>query len=204
MATHDGLSAQKRLFFGSIVVLLTYLVAESIGFLVVSIQQRKLFSWTVARVERDRILGETESHLASSSRVVHPYLGYVFRPPEILQLNHLGERLRDPVSEFGFPYTSQSPVQKRTSERIIIGILGGSVAANFFDIGRQRFEVDLRQAGIFRDRELLFVNLAMGGYKQPQQLLVVSYLLALGAEFDVIINIDGFNEVALHEAENAA
>ena len=31
----------------------------------------------------------------------------------------------------------------------------------------------------------------------------MSYLLTLGAEFDILINIDGFNEVALHEAENA-
>lgn len=203
MPTHDGLSTQKRFFFGSIVLLLTILAAEALAFLMISIQRRESFSWKAAGAERDRILNEAENLLESSSQVIHPYLGYVFRPPEIMQLDHFGQRRRDPVSEFGFPYTSQRPVQKRTSERIIIGILGGSVAANFFDIGRHQFEVDLRQAGIFRDRELLFVNLAMGGYKQPQQLLVVSYLLALGAEFDVLINIDGFNEVALHEANNA-
>jgi hypothetical protein len=37
----------------------------------------------------------------------------------------------------------------------------------------------------------------LGGYKQPQQLLILNYILSLGQEFDFVINIDGFNEVAL-------
>jgi len=35
------------------------------------------------------------------------------------------------------------------------------------------------------------------GYKQPQQLLVLSYFLSIGQPFDMVMNIDGFNEVAL-------
>ena len=35
------------------------------------------------------------------------------------------------------------------------------------------------------------------GYKQPQQLLVLSYFLSIGQTFDLVVNIDGFNEVAL-------
>jgi hypothetical protein len=45
--------------------------------------------------------------------------------------------------------------------------------------------------------------LAAGGYKQPQQLIVLAYLLSLGAEFDLLVNLDGFNEAALPLAENA-
>jgi len=33
--------------------------------------------------------------------------------------------------------------------------------------------------------------------------MALNWLLALGGEFDVVLEIDGFNEVALHEAENA-
>ncbi|MGH0028671.1 MAG: hypothetical protein ACQGVC_02685, partial [Myxococcota bacterium] len=40
-------------------------------------------------------------------------------------------------------------------------------------------------------------------YKQPQQLLTIAWLLTLGAHFDAIVALDGFNEVALHGAENA-
>ena len=37
----------------------------------------------------------------------------------------------------------------------------------------------------------------MPGYHQPQQVILLSYLLAQGGEFDVFVNIDGFNEIAV-------
>ena len=75
---------------------------------------------------------------------------------------------------------------------------------NFSQTGIPFLRDALHRSPRFADRDLVFVRLAMGGYKQPQQLLTVTYLLSLGAEFDYVIAIDGFNEVALHEAENAA
>jgi hypothetical protein len=41
------------------------------------------------------------------------------------------------------------------------------------------------------------VGLAFSGHKQPQQSMAVNYVLALGGEFDLLINLDGFNEIAL-------
>lgn len=41
------------------------------------------------------------------------------------------------------------------------------------------------------------LNLGQGGWKQPQQLLALNYFLSLGQRFDVIVNLDGFNEIAL-------
>jgi hypothetical protein len=38
---------------------------------------------------------------------------------------------------------------------------------------------------------------AGGSYKQPQQLLELNYFTSLGQDFDLVINIDGFNETAL-------
>lgn len=46
------------------------------------------------------------------------------------------------------------------------------------------------------------MNFTLGGYKQPQQMLCLAYLLSLGYHFDIVVNIDGFNEVALPTAEN--
>jgi hypothetical protein len=43
---------------------------------------------------------------------------------------------------------------------------------------------------------------AHGGYKQPQQLMTLAWLLARGAAPDVVINLDGFNEVTLPRLEN--
>ena len=82
--------------------------------------------------------------------------------------------------------------------------MGGSVACLFALNGTRRLEVELAKDTRFAHKELVFVNLALGGYKQPQQLMTLAYLLSLGAEFDLILNIDGFNEVALDEFENGA
>jgi hypothetical protein len=43
---------------------------------------------------------------------------------------------------------------------------------------------------------------SLGGYKQPQQALALMFLLSIGAKFDIVINIDGYNEVALPYFEN--
>ncbi len=45
-------------------------------------------------------------------------------------------------------------------------------------------------------------NAAMGGGKQPQQLFKLNYLHLLGESFGVVINLDGFNEIALPLVEN--
>ena len=43
---------------------------------------------------------------------------------------------------------------------------------------------------------------ALGGYKQPQSLLALDYALARGERFDLVLTLDGFNEVALPSGEN--
>ncbi len=85
----------------------------------------------------------------------------------------------------------------------MIGITGGSVACFFAINGTKRLEEALAQDPRFAGKQFVFVNLALPGYKQPQQLMTLAYLLSLGAEFDMIVNIDGFNEVALDEFENS-
>jgi hypothetical protein len=42
----------------------------------------------------------------------------------------------------------------------------------------------------------------LGGWKQPQQLMALAWLLAQGDRPDVVVNLDGFNEVALPATEN--
>ena len=44
--------------------------------------------------------------------------------------------------------------------------------------------------------------MAHEGYKQPQQALVLAYFLSIGQPFDLVINIDGLNEVALSPLNN--
>jgi hypothetical protein len=51
-------------------------------------------------------------------------------------------------------------------------------------------------------REIEVVVLANGGYKQPQQLTALCYALALGCEFDCVVNLDGYNDAVLAGPEN--
>ena len=44
-------------------------------------------------------------------------------------------------------------------------------------------------------------NFGSGGYKQPQQLAALSEALLLGVPLDVVVNIDGYNEVALGKSD---
>lgn len=129
---------------------------------------------------------------------LHPFLGYVQTPrpvgAEWLALHHL------PINEFGF-IDDKSSLQRRSARRRIVAITGGSVAFFFGSEGQEELRRRLALLPDFAGREVVFVRLALGGFKQPQQFATLAYLLALGGEFDYLINLDGFNEVALHPAE---
>ena len=125
------------------------------------------------------------AHLAVLS--LHPYLGYVY------------DRDENPsFSPHGF---ASETLYARTDDTLVVGIFGGSVADQLF-VKRQVLAEELRKLPGMGQKRFLFANLALGGFKQPQQLLALTYMLALGGHFDVVINVDGFNEVTLPGSEN--
>jgi hypothetical protein len=132
---------------------------------------------------------------------LHPYFGPTHRPgipfdvPPELQGADAGPVIA--TNNFGFPSRYDYPFAKTNDRQFIIGIFGGSVGAFFCRIGASRFEADLRQHPAFGNRDLVTLCFSHEGYKQPQQLLVLAYFLSIGQPFDMVINIDGFNEVAL-------
>ena len=63
-------------------------------------------------------------------------------------------------------------------------------------------EQELSQLPRFSGKSFRFVRLAIDGNKQPQQLMTLNYLLTLGAEFDIVINLDGVNEASLPGMDN--
>ena len=157
----------------------------------------------------ERLTPERLVALALNRRnvVVHPYLGFVLDPhkPHVFDnvIVNPGEEPRDPlvVNEFGFN-DPDSPVQRRAPDRLIVGVLGGSVAMAFSYLGAPAVEARLRELPAVADRKIVWVRGALGGFKQPQQVMTLLYFLALGGEFDVVINLDGFNEVALYPSED--
>lgn len=136
---------------------------------------------------------------AGELEVLHPYLGWAFNP-DTSQLG-ISPSARVPVNELGFADSGPS-VRLKSPDRFVVGVLGGSVAQQMTTIGEHAFCERLAAQPALRGRRVEIVRLAMSGFKQPQQLMTLNYVLALGGEFDAIINLDGYNETALTIAEN--
>ena len=132
---------------------------------------------------------------------LHPFFGYVLK-----QGAFTNEKLKLKVNKHGFFSLYEYPFIKTNKKQFIVGVFGGSVANNFAvdEYKNQRLSEKLRSYPEFADREIVVLNFGNGGYKQPQQLLILNYFLALGQELDLVLNIDGFNEVALSNLNNKA
>jgi hypothetical protein len=108
----------------------------------------------------------------------HPYFGYV----NLWRMDEL-ERLHE----------------NRNNSHYVIAILGGSVADQFaqYVISHPQYFEQLRETiPEIGDRPIRVVDLAFGGYKQPQQFIVASYFLD---SLDLTVNIDGLNEIAVQD-----
>lgn len=119
---------------------------------------------------------------ASSQQAVHPYVGYVLDPDAVAGVNPLG-----------FP-GSGVDIPRRAPGRTVVAITGGSVAMMLHERAGDRLRQELERRMPATQVDLCC--LAVLGHKQPQQVMAVNYLGCLGAEFDVVVNLDGFNEIA--------
>ncbi len=85
----------------------------------------------------------------------------------------------------------------RAGERFDVLVLGGSVAQMLSEGNcatlAKALASDPRLAGM----PVSIQTYARGGYKQPQHAIVLTYLFASGFDVDLVILLDGFNEVAL-------
>ena len=145
----------------------------------------------------DGILGEADGREHLHAEGIHPYLGFLLRkapawdPDGVMTISQ---------AEL---YGPDSPLVDGGPDDLVVGITGGSVSQQFAQFGGAEALGPLLAAlpGL-EDRTPRFVMLGGGGVKQPQQLMGLQWLLVQGMRIDVLINIDGFNEVALHEVEN--
>jgi hypothetical protein len=119
--------------------------------------------------------------------VIHPYVGWVRDPNAGPGVSRLG--LHDPEVDLLAP---------PPPGWVTVAVFGGSFARQLTTVGRPYLEEELRASG----HRVRVVSVAIGAYKQPQQLNTLSMLLSLGARFDVVVNLDGFNEIALGPAVN--
>ena len=132
---------------------------------------------------------------------IHPYLGFIIRPSAAsgTRAGTPGDVGGDRYNNYGFDTPLDYPYRRRRPEELIVGIFGGS-AADKLALFEAREKILSRLLADFLGREpgdITLLNLAQGGFKQPQQLLIYTYFRALGQDLDLVVNLDGFNDVAL-------
>ncbi|HQW86199.1 MAG TPA: hypothetical protein PLH93_03385 [Flavobacteriales bacterium] len=118
---------------------------------------------------------------------LHPYLGYVSVP--------LNDRNR-----FGLP--GADPLHPGAPDTVNVVLLGGSVAMGLHTFAEERLLRGLQRVPAFRGKAFRVAVLALGGYKQPQPLQALSWFLAQGAHMDLVLALDGFNDIVLPMCDN--
>jgi hypothetical protein len=193
--TQRTISRPRKLLFSVILVLVFLIVVEALAQLTFraiydhSYRPKKLHYLTSASWILDRDTARVPDYL--SSLVIHPYFGFAVDAAG-------GAR-----AGFGFGQWA-SPLQSLQHEdKLRVLVLGGSVAVQLMQqdpAGRGSFLRNALADAIDRygiDLDVWTFHGALPGFKQPQQYLAASFLLSQGAEFDLILNLDGFNEMTL-------
>ena len=201
------MSRGRGLAFTAIMILVVLVGVEAAAFVIFAIADKEIVSYARLADDRRRVMSEGASLLGegrresagdeiASTRVmaIHPFLGYVLDP-------NLARKLHPDIDEFGFTRNPEGIVLKRRPDRLLVGVVGGSVA-QILAYHSAGLLPQLENSPLLAGRRVMVVTLANGGYKQPQQLMALNYLLALGGELDVLVNIDGVNDVSLAPADN--
>ena len=100
----------------------------------------------------------------------HPYFGYVMTQEGTAANNH------------GFNDPEPFPYRKKSEDEFVISVLGGSVALGWAgwiqNLGKEYFVGELKKkVPALAKKKIVILDMAMGGYKQPQQLNIASYFL---------------------------
>jgi len=123
---------------------------------------------------------------AQALRMLHPFTGWETAPGNEITARLVGADGSAP----------------RDARDFRIVLTGGSVAAIFARLGSQRLVERLAADPRLAGRRIEVLGYGRTGFKQPQQLMMVAWLTALGVVPEVVLNLDGHNEVTVG-AENA-
>ncbi len=135
-------------------------------------QRQKIAELASAPLDIDLAQPASEIQDRFGGQILHPYIGSLQPHSRFLKSEFWG---------------------RQTPDVLRVGIFGGSFAGGVHD---ENLLLKLRIEGL-TGRRVQLLPFAIAGGKQPQQLMSLAYLLALGERIDVILNIDGYNEVAM-------
>jgi len=130
---------------------------------------------------KHRVAELKDTNIPDAPVILHPYFGFVITPSS------------GGINDYGF--FADSPLVHPEAQTVTVAIFGGSLADQVFYMGQDVLIDVLEHSPRFAGKSVRVVSTAVGGYKQPQQLNVLSFMLARGAAYDFVVNIDGFNEI---------
>ncbi|OAI56699.1 hypothetical protein AYO47_08770 [Planctomyces sp. SCGC AG-212-M04] len=168
----------------SVLVLAIGEVAVRIG---VACFRPKLSLEAILKRQREAGFPTIPTRSGVRAEIVHPYVGFVVDP-----------NLAAGFNQYGFLQVD-GPILKRRPGLTIVGITGGSVARDLCQKSSGALKQRLRE--LIGAAEIAVVCLAQEGFHQPQQVMAWSLFRSLGAEFDYLVNLDGFNDVVLYQKE---
>ena len=87
-------------------------------------------------------------------------------------------------------------LQRSGPDSYKVMVVGGSVAALLVLFARDTFVQHIEADPRFRGKHVDVLLEGRAGFKQPQPLFLLEYLMSLGLVPDAVISVDGFNDVA--------
>ena len=168
----------KKILFYTLLTLLTLAAVEGMARLAYYLAFAESYPLrqppTSPSPELPGLTGEvSDMPLQRILRVSHPYYGFTSFFPN------------SPLNVMPPPQTSP--------DTILIAILGGSVAWEATPYLQQSLTRHFADQGLAQNP--VVIQLAYPAMKQPQQLHIASFMLAMGGHFDILINLDGYNEL---------
>lgn len=201
----------RKYLFTAILLCMIYLCIETIAYIAGVIHFGEINLFQHFSKIKDRVASDAAfrtdvpyydpqpENLIPRVYVLHPYFGMV---RDSLSLPKMLRQQRKADINYFDLFEMQNYVPKKEDGAVNILLTGGSVAEHFGDFGEPDFTKTLKEFPAFADKDIRIWRGCSGGYKQPQQLIILNMLLAMGAEFDAVINLDGFNDLILPVAEN--
>jgi len=100
------------------------------------------------------------------------------------------------TNNYGFNSVLDYPYPKQGDDEYVIGLFGGSMAVAFAKFTMPELYEDIlpRVPGL-RGKKITLLSFAREGFKQPQPLATLAYFLSIGQRLDLVVNIDGANEI---------
>lgn len=201
-------SGIKKIFFYSVIFLVNYLLFELVAYGFYRLKfgeydaqdMQATRARTIANIEQGPVFtgdnADKDKQDIIQKEVIHPYFGYTIDGKERIK-GCEGDNVQKCYRRIKMP--TDTPFPKRSDDKLIVAVLGGSVAVGTTHQKGSKYSYAALLAKLpeYKGREVIVYALNAGGLRQPQQAMMLNYFYLMGAEFDLIISLDGFNDVVV-------